>query len=224
MGRMFSRAFPLGNLMWVGIDAVGLFLAILFGYMLLYPGGANALWSSIPGALAIVVAMVLLTGSMGLYQDDVKRRFWPAVLRASIAFAVVLPGLHWVFFRLPDGSVCAPCLTGTIAFAFAAKLVMFLFSGASPLRQRRVMILGVGADAAAVNDMLERSKNPSLSVVGFYAPFENQTIDGAVPANKVISATKSIGEVTGRHNVSEIVIAMRERRGGSLPLNELLNC
>ena len=34
-----------GNLVWVGIGCgAGLFLAIVFGYALLYPGGANALW------------------------------------------------------------------------------------------------------------------------------------------------------------------------------------
>jgi sugar transferase (PEP-CTERM system associated) len=224
MVRMFSRAFPIGNLVLVGIDAICLFFAILFAYMLLYPGGNNALVSSIPGAVAIVIAMVLMTGAMGFYRNSVKRQFWSALFRIAIAFAVVLPGLHWMFFRLPDGSVCVPCLAATLALAFFAKLALFFVNGNSTLRQRRVMILGVGADAAAVNKMLEASNNPSLSVVGFYTPFENQSVDESVPAGKLLPSNKSIGEITGRHNVSEIVIAMRERRGGSLPLNELLDC
>jgi sugar transferase (PEP-CTERM system associated) len=221
---MLKKAFPVGNLLLVGLDAAGLFFAILFGYLLLYPGGSVAILKSIPGALAIVAAMVLMTGTLGLYRSSVQLNFWNAVARAALAFAVVLPAFHWMFFRLPDGSVCVPCLAGTLALAFAAKVSILLFTGNSPLRQRRVMIVGVGADAVAVNDILQRAKRPSLSVVGFYSPFERQAVAEQVPADKILPVGRSIGEIAERHAVNEIIIAMRERRGGALPLNELLNC
>jgi sugar transferase (PEP-CTERM system associated) len=224
MGRLLRTAFPFSNLVLVGLDAVGLFFAILFGYLLLYPGGSEAVLASVPGALAIVAAMVLLTGSLGVYRENAGQKFWAKVMRTTLAFAVVLPGLHWTFFRLPDGSVCAPCLAGTLAIAFAARLALLAYGSRPDLRERRVMILGVGADAAAVNDMLERRKTPSLSVIGFYSPANHQRIDNAVPAQKILPSDASLCETAGRHRVSEIVVAMRERRGGSLPLNELLDC
>ena len=224
MVRLLRHYFPLSTLFLVAMDAVCLFLAILFGYMLLYPGGNAELFSSIPGALAIVLAMVLLTGALGLYRSNQPHGFWPIVARASLAFLVVMPGLHWVFYKLPDGSICVPCLAWTMALGFAGKMAIFLFSRASPFTQRRVLILGVGSDAVAVKETLERSRTPGLSVVGFYTPFADQAIDAAVPAHRILPADRSIGETTGQHNVSEIVIAMRERRGGALPLTELLNC
>ena len=49
MVRLLRHYFPLSTLFLVAMDAVCLFLAILFGYMLLYPGGNAALFSSIPG-------------------------------------------------------------------------------------------------------------------------------------------------------------------------------
>ena len=216
--------FPLSTLFLVALDSVCLFFAILFGYMLLYPGGSAALVNSVPGALAIVLAMVILTGALGLYRNNSPDRFWPIVSRVMLAFLVVLPGLHWVFYKLPDGSVCIPCLAGTMLLGFSGKLVVFLLSRVSPLTQRRVLILGVGSDAVAVKETLDQSRARGLSIVGFYSPYADQVVDSSIPANKILTSSKSIGDTTGQHNVSEIVIAMRERRGGSLPLTDLLNC
>ena len=221
---LIRRSFPLSTLFLVALDAVCLFGAILFGYLLLYPGGGAALVNSIPGAVSIVLAMVALTGALGFYRNNPPDRFWPIVTRVALAFLVVLPGLHWIFYRLPDGSVCVPCLAGTILFVFGGKIAILLFSRASPLAQRRVLILGVGNDAAAVKDTLEKSNARGLSIIGYYSPNANPEVHAAIPANKILCSSKTIGETTGQHNVSEIVIAMRERRGGSLPLTELLNC
>jgi len=224
MVRLLRQNFPLSALFLVALDAVCLFSAILIGYMMLYPSGNSALVSSVPGALAIVLSMVLLTGALGMYRNNPPDRFWPIISRVAIAFLVVLPGLHWVFYKLPDGSVCVPCLAGTILLGLGGKIAIFLLSRASPFAQRRVLILGVGADAAAVKETLEKSRTAGLSVVGFYTPFADQAPHASVPAHKILPSDRSIGETTGQHNVSEIVIAMRERRGGALPLTELLNC
>jgi sugar transferase (PEP-CTERM system associated) len=224
MVRLLRQNFPLSALFLVALDAICLFSAILIGYMMLYPGGNSALISSVPGALAIVLSMVLLTGALGMYRSNPPDRFWPIVSRVAVAFLVVLPGLHWVFYKLPDGSICVPCLAGTILLGFGGKIAIFLLSRASPFAQRRVLILGVGADAAAVKETLEKSRTAGLSVVGFYTPFADQAPHASVPAHKILPSDRSIGETTGQHNVSEIVIAMRERRGGALPLTELLNC
>lgn len=216
--------FPLNTLFLVALDSVCLFFAILFGYMLLYPGGSGALVNSIPGALVIVLSMVALTGALGLYRANTPDHFWPIVSRVALAFLVVLPGLHWIFYKLPDGSICIPCLAGTMLLGFGGKVAIFLFSRVSPLTHRRVLILGVGSDAVAVKETLDNSKIRGLSIVGFYSPYPDQLVDTSLPAADILPSSKSIGDTTGHHNVSEIVIAMRERRGGSLPLTELLNC
>ena len=221
---LIGHYFPLSTLFLVALDAVCLFFAIILGYMVLYPGGSTALLDSVPGAVSIVLAMVLLTAALGLYRNNPPDRFWPIVSRVALAFLVVLPGLHWVFYQLPDGSVCIPCLAGTMLLGFGGKMAILMFSHATPFTQRRVLILGVGSDAVAVKETLDKSRIRGLSIVGFYSPFANQAVDSSLPANKILCSSKSIGETTGQHNVSEIVIAMRERRGGSLPLTELLNC
>lgn len=75
-----------------------------------------------------------------------------------------------------------------------------------------------------VNEALEHSHVHGLSVVGFYAGDTGQLRDSALPANKILPASKSICEIARQHDVSEIVLAMRDRRGGSLPLTDLIDC
>jgi sugar transferase (PEP-CTERM system associated) len=87
-----------------------------------------------------------------------------------------------------------------------------------------VMVLGVGDDAMIVKETLEQSRIPGLFVVGFYSPYSDATMTSNLPANKILLPTTSITDTARQLNVNEIVIAMRERRGGGLPLAELLNC
>ena len=119
--------------------------------------------------------MVVLTGALGLYRNNPPDRFWPIVSRVTLAFLVVLPGLHWIFYKLPDGSVCFPCLAGTMLLGFSGKIAIFLFSRVSPLSHRRVLILGVGSDAVAVKETLDKSRIRGLSIVGFYSPYAGAT-------------------------------------------------
>lgn len=75
-----------------------------------------------------------------------------------------------------------------------------------------------------VQEALDNASVRGLAVVGFYAIDGEQQVDAALPAHKILPPSNSIGEIAAKHHVSEIVLAMRERRGGTLPLTDLLNC
>ena len=133
----------------------------------------------------------------------------------------------YVFLNPSAGTSVLNSVPGAavIALATLALLARFSFNQAtSAIINRRVLILGVGRDAAMVKEALDNSGVRGISVVGFYPIEADQQVDAALPANKILPPSKSIGEVASQHNVSEIVLAMRERRGGTLPLTELLNC
>ena len=64
--------------------------------------------------------------------------------------------------------------------------------------------------------------DPGAEIVGFFAgPNENDSI---MPGNQIISRGKTLIETAIALNVQEIVVALSERRGGSMPLRELLDC
>jgi sugar transferase (PEP-CTERM system associated) len=103
------------------------------------------------------------------------------------------------------------------------KLTSLALRRTSPLMQRRIMVYGVGADAVAVNDAIEKSGNRSLKVIGFCMPRIDAEVNASIPSDKLLCSSLPLAQIAAQHNVSEIVIAVRERRGGALPLTDLLN-
>jgi sugar transferase (PEP-CTERM system associated) len=65
-------------------------------------------------------------------------------------------------------------------------------------------------------------EDQTVRVVGFYPGHVSEEL--AVPENLVVSRDKSLIDTVSELNVDEIVVAIGERRGGRLPLRELLDC
>jgi sugar transferase (PEP-CTERM system associated) len=85
----------------------------------------------------------------------------------------------------------------------------------------RVLVFGVGEESEAVSKVLRKS-DPDIQIVGFY-PSVGET-DFAVPPQAVLSRKMSLSDTAHSLKVDEIIVAVRERRGGVLPLRELLDC
>ncbi len=82
-------------------------------------------------------------------------------------------------------------------------------------------MFGTGVKANEVKRALNKS-DPSAEIVGFFAgPNENDSI---MPGNQIISQGRTLSETAIALNVQEIVVALSERRGGAMPLRELLDC
>lgn len=225
MVRMFNQYLPLGTLLLILMDALCLFIADMLGVLVFHNGLNPGLVDFLPGLLAFVMVMVTISGALGLYGDHAADGFWAFNRKLALPLLIGMPLVHCLFYRLPDGGISVAALSAALLMAFSARLALFTYSNAtSAFINRRVMILGVGPDAALVKEALDKSAVPGLYVVGFYSPEANPTLSGNLPSNKIILPTTSICETARNLKVNEIVIAMRERRGGTLPLADLLNC
>lgn len=98
-----------------------------------------------------------------------------------------------------------------------------LGDAASAMLAPRVLVLGVGQDAAMVKRVLSSNGNRDVNVIG-YCSLDGEAPHAALSADTIFVSPHSIEEIARRHDVSEIIIAMRERRGEALPLAALLNC
>lgn len=148
-----------------------------------------------------------------------------AALNAICLGLLVLAG--YFFLNPAIGTALLTSLPGAAVLALATLAVVARFSfncTTSPIITRRILVLGVGEDAALVKDALDDVNVCSHSLVGFYSIDIGHRIDAVVPANRILPPSKSIEETVRKHRVNEIVLAMRERRGGALPLSDLLNC
>jgi sugar transferase (PEP-CTERM system associated) len=85
----------------------------------------------------------------------------------------------------------------------------------------RVMIFGCGDKALEVAKIITKSDR-YVDIVGYIPGPSGEKC--AVPPEKIINADGSLALTARKHDVDEIIIAITERRGGAMPLRELLDC
>ena len=140
----------------------------------------------------------------------------------SLYLSVPLAYGVFAFLSIADVNQKLLLLTGLVAlFGTLTHRVYTMHSKAGSMMRHRVLIFGAGSAAKTVSKVLMKS-DPDIEIVGFY-PSPTET-DITVPEQQVLSRSQSLSDTAYALNVHEIIIAVHERRGGILPLRELLDC
>ncbi|MBQ1761481.1 MAG: TIGR03013 family PEP-CTERM/XrtA system glycosyltransferase [Aquincola sp.] len=171
---------------------------------------------------SVATCTFVINIASGFYQQAHNRSFTETLARAGLAALFALPLAYAIFSVLPEQGAGSRILPVAAVLAVAAVLVHRVYAAhASVGRARsRILVLGSGPAAKLVGETLN-SSDPSAEVVGFFpAPHEQQV---AVLASQILSG-QSLAETALRAGVSEIVVAVTERRGGNMPLRDLLDC
>jgi sugar transferase (PEP-CTERM system associated) len=83
-----------------------------------------------------------------------------------------------------------------------------------------VLIVGTGEEALAVGQAVEAS--PGYTLLGYYPSSAQDPC--RVPRRKLVSNESSLETWVREYGIKEIIVAVREKRGGKLPLPQLLSC
>ena len=86
----------------------------------------------------------------------------------------------------------------------------------------RVLVLGTGPEARLVEASLATASSVGIRLVGFHALEKVQRT--VVSRRRIIAQTGPLEETVKRLDIDEIIVAVREQRGGVLPLRALLEC
>jgi sugar transferase (PEP-CTERM system associated) len=168
--------------------------------------------------------LTLLNSTFGLYDWEWTKGLSSLLLRIAgslfIAAGIIALGATVLPTTFPVGG---EYLAGLILAMFSAVLIRLLFMewGKTDLFKKRVLILGTGSRAAKIEEMVAAGEAQGLSIVG-YMPLG--AVHSYVPHERVINEDGSLFDIATRMKVEEIVVAVRERRGGGLPMTELLEC
>src|SRR5665213_235440 len=225
MVRLFNHWFPSNTVLQVAFDAILLFVAFMLATLWLNRGNPSQLELQLPVAILFAVAVVGVNSLIGLYQRDPYRTGIPMAARVMLSLLLSLTVGFGVLRFLPWSDMHEDVLK---LAALGALGVLFLVRGylthwgRSPMFVRRVLVFGTGAEAVAVEHSL-RQFGPHMSIVGFY-PTPNQDREHAIVTEKVFADVLPLAETARHHNVDDLIVAVRERRGGVLPLNDLLQC
>ncbi|HEV8553930.1 MAG TPA: TIGR03013 family XrtA/PEP-CTERM system glycosyltransferase [Casimicrobiaceae bacterium] len=176
-------------------------------------------------ALMFAVLMVGLNAAFGLYRRDGPVPFGEYVLRQSAALVIGLPIAYVSSQILPGGAVFQQAFVPVVLIALAGLLALRQIM-VSPLARMlspyRVLVLGTGPEALAVETSLEVANRPGLALAGFY-PLEKVPIR-SIAASRIVSNHLTLEETVKHLGIDEIIVAVREQRGGVLPMRALLEC
>jgi sugar transferase (PEP-CTERM system associated) len=190
-----SRRIPQPNVLLLA-GGFALFMAMLYAFFGLYRQGSIQVSL---GALLRRSVVALLTGSViafaALERNDARDH------------ALVL-----LFYAVP-----------LMAIAMLAVRGLGHLARSSEVGAGRVLIVGTGPDARTVAADLSRPGGRRHGVVGFYRTMgeADQVGNLSLP---VFDTNMSLDHIVRSHRVDEIIVTVREQRGGAVPMDALLAC
>lgn len=175
------------------------------------------------GVFAVV--MVLSMTAFGMYHLNNREKFRDTLLRLMPALAVGFALMTLVFYLYPDlyfgRGILGIVMVISAAGIFLTRALYYKCSRLS-LRETPVMILGVGRLARECTTLFEQNSGANkFKIVGFIALGEE---DPQVMEGSILPRKGSLMSMAKKFNVKEIIVAVQNRRGGGLPIQELLEC
>ena len=221
MIRIFNHYLSLRVLLLTLLETMVLFQAMVLGFEIRFLNQAVPL-PVLQAGLFTVVMLLMMTG-LGLYQAQAEP-FRVTIQRLVVAYGLSLMVMSLVFYLFPDTYVGRGVFAVTSVFAVAGVLairVMFFRVTDIGLPKRRVLVLGNGGEAEeAIRFLHEAGRGRTIQYAGLYPVVS----DRDAPEGERRFNHEQLLRTVRDLRVSEIVLALRERRGGVLPLRHLLDC
>ncbi len=220
MIRLFNHYLSLRVLVLTLVEALVLFQSLVVGFEIWTIG--RALPSPITQAVLFALVMLLMMTALGLY-EAYDESFRVTLQRIVVAYGLTLVTLSVVFYVFPGTYVERGVFAVASVFALAGEILVRLFFfrvTAAGLPRRRVLVLGNGVEAEQVIRFLnEGSRGRTIQYAGLYPVVPEKDANGKTRTINHDHLLRTIRDL----NVGEIVIAVREQRGGVLPLRQLLD-
>ena len=224
MIRIFNHYVHRAALRSVLFD-LGLLLLIAVGVLALELGSLN-LAGPLAGThvVSFAACLFVINSASGLYENTPSVSFPRACGRALVVLLVTLPLAYLIFGLLPPPFGDRNAIQFTVMAGVSAMILRRVYlshTNVAPRLSTRILIFGAGTAASVVGQTL-KSADPNATIVG-YVPGPNEN-EPAVPATELLALRGTLGETATHLGVDEIVVALTERRAGSMPLRQLLDC
>ena len=224
MIRIFNHYFQRRALLQAVAD-LGLFALVMLTAAAVQAGGIVRLFpAASTHILSLAAGMVVIGSASGIYQQSPRATAVQTFARAVVMLLFALPLTFLATgFLAPDlAERPAIQLAGVLGIgAVVLRRAYLLHWGAQPRASSRVLVFGSGAAAQVVGETL-RKADPQVELVGYLSgPNEREV---AVRAAEILPGERSLIDTATALGVDEIVVALTERRAGSMPLRQLLDC
>ena len=223
MVRIFNHYINANVILQMIFDFAFVLLAML-GFGALYLQGSQGVSMTAPHSLSLAAWTFVVGNATGIYQPSSNRTLQQAVSRALAAALLMLPLAYGIFSLIPqqvtNSAVMTYAAMGTVLVVIAHRALVGRF-GKLAVMQSRILVLGTGSVAKQVSESLLAS-DPHARIVGFFpGPNEREL---AVPQAQILNSTASLAVTAAQAGVDEVIVALSERRSGSMSLRDLLDC
>lgn len=173
--------------------------------------------------LLLGASMLIINTWLGFYEIHHKRTLGDTRARAVLSLYLAVPVAYAIYALLPLAAINRELIQLAAMSAVFGMLVTRVSSAHTPssMLKRRILVFGAGFLAQSVKQALSKS-DPSAEIVGFFPSAADEVIH--VSENMILSRENSLTDTAKLMKVDEIVVAISDRRGGAMPLRELLDC
>lgn len=175
-------------------------------------------------AFLLALGMLTINSGLGFYQRVHNRTINQSRSRAVLSFFLTLFLAYVIFkllqLRLANHELLVLAVVAGVGVVLINRVYAAHSRSQSVLRQR-VLVYGTGSRADGVGRALKLS-DPNVSLIGYFASPNEAKAE--VAAASILSPGRSLTDFVLEKQVDEIVVALAERRGGSMPMRELLDC
>jgi len=226
MVRVFRHYIPTAFVLLGGVEALILILSVYLGTSLRYWDSDRVLAydaSLLGKALLFSIVMLSAMTFMGLYQRNMREGVEGALIRVGAGLVLGLVLLSIIFYIFPSATLGRGEFALSSFFALicimAARFVFVRYAD-EEVGNRRILVLGVGSRAQAINKLLRRKTDQrGFTIVG-YVKFPGER---AMIEESVILHDLTLLELSLKYRIDEIVVAIEDRRK-SFPMHEIVDC
>jgi sugar transferase (PEP-CTERM system associated) len=176
-------------------------------------------------AFVFSATMIGLNGAFGLYRRSQSLSASAYILRVVLAPAIGIPLAFFVARAMPGVEPLPQSWLVAFLLALLGLLLVrhvIVLPLVAALLPHRVLVVGTGPEARLVETSLTSISPLGVRLVGFYALEKVQ--ESVVSQNRVVARSGSLEDTVRQLGVDEVIVAVRQQRGGVLPLRSLLDC
>ncbi len=230
--RLFRTHVLPGALAGIAVDMALCFVAVLLAastltsrYMTI-PTAVPELPLVLFGASLFALVMALLYALFGLYRPKPIS----TIAAAGRTVAALCIGAYVTSLTLrvvADRGYIEQLMPAAIAYLGIGLVLSRVWFGfmrrVSPLP--RLLVVGTGAEAITIATDLQVPGRSARNVVGFFeTSTELNESEAAKGGGRVFPNHSSLTDLVSRYDIQEIIVAVREHRGGGVPMDQLLEC
>jgi sugar transferase (PEP-CTERM system associated) len=176
-------------------------------------------------AMAFALVMIFSMSALGMYQLSFREGVSVTLQRLLPSCVLGFVLITLVFYIVPQlylGRGIVGFMFLVAAPAILAIRILFFKSTKAKLLQSRLLFLGSGALARECSVLADDPRlDHKYRIVG-YVPVSNE--DCCVSTSALLPMEGTLMNMVNKYDVNQVVVAVQDRRGGALPIHDLLNC